>query len=142
MKKLIYSILGVAIVGFAGFLVYRAINAGLTYFILPNEYAQHQDRYEGRRVQLGGIVEPGSVKFDDKTLLLNFNITDTVQTYPVSYTGAPPELFKDGTGVVIEGKFDGNTFVSNVVKVKHSEQYKPPAPGEPVDLVNLKETLY
>ncbi len=142
MKKLIYSIAGVAILAFAGFLVYRAMNAGLTYFILPNEYAKQQDRYEGRRVQLGGIVEPGTVKFDDKTLLLNFNITDTVQTYPVRYTGAPPDLFKDGTGVVIEGKFDGDVFVSSSVKVKHSEEYKPPAPGEAVDLDNLKETLY
>jgi cytochrome c-type biogenesis protein CcmE len=142
MKKLVYSVAGVAILVFAGFLVYRAINAGLTYFILPNEYAQHQDRYENRRVQLGGIVEPGSVKFDEKTLLLNFNITDTVQTYTVNYTGAPPELFKDGTGVVVEGKFDGDIFVSNVVKVKHSEQYKPPTAGEAVDLENLKETLY
>lgn len=142
MKKLIYSVAGVAILGLAGFLIYRAMQSGLTYFILPNEYAQHQDRYEGRRVQLGGIVEPGSVKFDDKTLQLNFNITDTIQTYPVSYTGAPPDLFRDGTGVVIEGKFDNGVFVSNVVKVKHSEEYKPPAPGESVDLENLKDTLY
>jgi cytochrome c-type biogenesis protein CcmE len=136
MKKLIYSIAGVAILAFAGFLIYRAMQSG------PNEYAQHQDRYENRRVQLGGMVEPGSVKFDEKDLLLTFNITDTFQTYPVRYTGAPPELFKDNTGVVIEGKFDGDVFVSNVVKVKHSEQYKPPAPGQPIDLENLKDTLY
>jgi cytochrome c-type biogenesis protein CcmE len=142
MKKLIYSIAGVAILAFAGFLVYRAMNAGLTYFLLPHEYAQQQDKYEGRRVQLGGVVEAGSVKFDEKNLVLNFNITDTQQTYPVSYTGAPPDLFKDNTGVVIEGKFDHGVFVSNVVKVKHSEQYKPPAPGEPVNLEQLKETLY
>jgi cytochrome c-type biogenesis protein CcmE len=142
MKKLVYGVAGVAILVLAGFLIYRAMQSGLTYFILPNEYAQYQARYEGRRVQLGGIVEPGSVKFDDKTLLLNFNITDTIQTYAVNYTGAPPDLFKDGTGVVIEGKFDGDVFVSNSVKVKHSEEYKPPAEGEAVDLENLKETLY
>jgi cytochrome c-type biogenesis protein CcmE len=142
MKKLVYSIAGIVVLAFAGFLIYRAMQSGLTYFILPNEYAQHKDRYENRRVQLGGMVESGSVKFDEKDLLLTFNITDTFQTYPVRYTGAPPELFKDNTGVVIEGKFDGDVFVSNVVKVKHSEQYKPPAPGEPVDLKNLKDTLY
>jgi cytochrome c-type biogenesis protein CcmE len=142
MKRLIYSIAGIAILGFAGFLIYRAMQSGLTYFILPSEYAQHQDRYENRRVQLGGIVEPESVRFNEETLLLNFNITDTVQTYAVSYTGAPPELFQDGTGVVVEGKFDGDVFVSNVVKVKHSEQYRPPAEGEAVNLEELKETLY
>lgn len=142
MKKTIYGVVGVAILVFAGFLVYRAMQSGLTYFILPNEYAKQQDRYEGRRIQLGGIVEAGSVKFDEETLLLNFNITDTFQTYPVSHTGAPPDLFKDNTGVVIEGKFDGNVFVSNSVKVKHSEEYKPPAEGEAVNLEELKETLY
>jgi cytochrome c-type biogenesis protein CcmE len=142
MKKLIYSVAGVAILVFASFLIYRAMQSGLTYFILPNEYAKQQDRYEGRRVQLGGIVEPGSVNFDEETLLLNFNITDTFQTYPVSYTGAPPDLFRDNTGVVIEGQFDGNIFVSNSVKVKHSEEYKPPAEGEAVNLEELKETLY
>ncbi len=142
MKKLVYSIAGVAILGFAGFLIYRAMNAGLTYFIMPNEYAREQDRYKGRRIQLGGIVEPGSVKFDESALLLNFNITDTIQTYQVRHTGAPPDLFKDNTGVVIEGKFDGDVFVSNSVKVKHSEEYKPPASGEAVNLEELKETLY
>jgi cytochrome c-type biogenesis protein CcmE len=142
MKKLIYSFAGVAILVFAGFLIYRAMQSGLTYFILPNEYAKQQDRYEGRRVQLGGIVEPGSVEFNEETLLLNFNITDTIQTYAVNYTGAPPDLFKDGTGVVIEGKFDKDVFVSNSVKVKHSEEYKPPAEGEAVNLEELKETLY
>lgn len=142
MKKLVYSVAGVAILVFAGFLVYRAMNAGLTYFILPREYAQDPTKYEGRRIQLGGIVEPESVNFDEKTLLLNFNITDTYQTYPVSHTGAPPDLFKDGTGVVIEGQFDDNVFVSNTVKVKHSEEYKPPAEGEAVNLDELKESLY
>jgi cytochrome c-type biogenesis protein CcmE len=142
MKKGIYSVAGVAILVFAGFLVYRAMNAGLTYFILPREYAQDTARYENRRIQLGGIVEPESVKFDEETLLLNFNITDTYQTYPVTHTGAPPDLFKDGTGVVIEGQFDGNVFVSNSVKVKHSEEYKPPAEGEAVNLEELKESLY
>lgn len=142
MKKAIYAVAGVAILVFAGFLIYRAMQAGLTYFILPSEYAQHQDRYEKRRVQLGGMVETGSVDFDEKDLLLTFNITDTIQTYPVRHTGAPPDLFKDNTGVVIEGKFEGDIFISDEVKVKHSEQYKPPAPGEAVDLENLKETLY
>ncbi|MGL4608885.1 MAG: cytochrome c maturation protein CcmE [Trueperaceae bacterium] len=142
MKKIVYSIAGVAILVFAGFLVYRAMQSGLTYFILPSEYAEHKERYENRRVQLGGVVEPGSVKFIEKDLLLTFNITDTFQTYTVNYTGAPPELFNDNTGVVVEGTFDNDIFVSNVVKVKHSEQYKPPAEGEAVNLEELKETLY
>jgi cytochrome c-type biogenesis protein CcmE len=142
MKKTVYSIAGVAVLVVAGFLIYRAMNTGLVYFITPSEYAQAPDKYINRRIQLGGIVEPNSVSFDDQNLMLAFNITDTYQTYAVSHRGAPPELFKPGTGVVIEGKFEGQTFVSDEVKVKHSEVYEPPKAGEQVDIEELKDSLY
>jgi cytochrome c-type biogenesis protein CcmE len=142
VKKLVYSLAGVAILGIAAWLIYRAMNTGLVYFITPSEYAQTPDKYSGRRIQLGGIVEPDSVSFDDRSLMLTFNITDTYQTYAVSHRGAPPELFKPGTGVVIEGKFEGQTFISNEVKVKHSEVYEPPKAGEQVNLEELKDSLY
>ena len=80
MKKLVYSIAGVAVLAIAGFLIYRAMNTGLVYFITPSEYAQTPDKYANRRIQLGGIVEPESVAFDDQSLMLTFNITDTYQT--------------------------------------------------------------
>lgn len=142
MKKVIYSLAGIAVLGIAGWLFYKAMNTGLVYFITPSEYAQTPDKYSDRRIQLGGIVEPGSVSFDDKSLMLTFNITDTYQHYAVSHRGAPPQLFQPGTGVVIEGRFEGNTFMSDEVKVKHSEVYEPPKPGEKVNLQQLKDSLY
>ena len=75
------------------------------------------------------------------SLKLNFAVTDTIQSYPVIHTGAPPELFKEGTGVVIEGHFDGQAFYGDNVLVKHSEQYEPVQAGVPIDVEELKETL-
>ena len=141
MKRLVYAALGVAVLGFAGFFMYRALGSSLVYFLTPSEYAADVQEYAGRRLRLGGIVQPGTVKFNDQNLQLTFMITDTVQTYPVSHRGAPPELFKEGMGVVVEGKFDGNEFHGDNVLVKHSEQYQPPQAGQPVDVQQLKESL-
>ena len=141
MKKLIYAIAGVAILGIAGALIYQALNSSLVYFILPNEYAAHPAKYEDRRIRLGGIVEPGSVQYDNQNLQLAFAITDSIKTYPVTHVGAPPELFKENTGVVVEGHFDGETFKSDKLLIKHSEVYEPPADGQPIDIEMLKDTL-
>lgn len=141
MKRLVYSVLGVAVLGLAGFFMYRALGSSLVYFVTPSEYAADVAEFSGRRLRLGGIVEPGTVRFDDQDLQLTFMITDTVRSYPVSHKGAPPELFKEGMGVVVEGKFDGDEFYGDNVLVKHSEQYEQPQAGEPVDVQELKESL-
>ncbi len=142
MKRTIYSLVGIAVLFVAGFLIYRAMSTGLVYFITPSEYAQTPEKYASRRIQLGGIVKPDSLTVDDKNLLVTFTITDTYQDYFVTYRGGPPELLRPGTGVVIEGRFEGETFVSDEVKVKHSEVYEPPKPGEAVNLEELKDSLY
>lgn len=139
--KGLYGILGIAVLGLAGFFIYQALNSSLVYFITPSEYAADPNEFEERRIRLGGIVEPGTVNFDNQSLQLNFMVTDTYQSYPVSHRGAPPELFKEGTGVVVEGNFDGTTFYGDNVLVKHSEVYEPPAAGEKVDIEELKESL-
>ena len=123
----------------AGFFTYQALAGSLVYFILPSEYAAEPERYDGR-IRLGGIVEAGSVNFNDETLELAFRVTDSFQTYPVRYSGAPPELFKPNTGVVVVGGFQDDTFVSNEVLIKHSEEYRPAA-GEQINLQDLKNAL-
>ncbi len=138
MKRLFYSIAGVALLGVAGFFIYQALASSLVYFIVPSEYAAAPERYDGR-IRLGGIVEAKSIKFDNERLELGFNVTDGVQTYPVRYSGAPPELFKADTGVVVVGNFDEGTFVSNEVLVKHSSEYRP-AEGQ-INISDLKDAL-
>lgn len=125
----------------AGVLVYRTLNASIVYFILPNEYAAEPSKYDNRMIRLGGLVEEGSVSFDDQTLELSFHVSDTFYSYAVVHKGAPPELFQENTGVVVQGQFKGDTFQSERLLVKHTEQYEAQE-GTDVDLERLKETLY
>lgn len=141
MKRMIYGILGAAVLVVAGGLIYQAIQSSLVYFVLPSEYAQTSARYDDRRIRLGGIVEAGSIAFDDQQLQLVFRVTDTIQTYPVRHSGTPPELFQENQGVVVEGTFHDGVFVSDNLLVKHSEVYEAPGDGHPVDIEQLKDTL-
>ena len=134
-----YSLAGVALLGVAGMFIYQALSNSLVYFIVPSEYAAAPAKYAGR-IRLGGLVEAKSIKFDDKALNLAFKVTDGVQTYPVRYSGAPPELFKADTGVVVVGQFDQGTFVSNEVLIKHSAEYRPEE-GKQVSVQELKKAL-
>ena len=142
-KTLIWSLLGVGVLVAAGFMVFNALNGSLVYFVLPSEYASQQAQYAGERLRLGGVVERGTVAFDDAELQLTFRVTDTIRSYPVVHRGSPPELFAENTGVVVEGTFDGGgeTFVADTLLIKHSEVYEAPAEGEPIDLDMLRDTL-
>ncbi len=141
MKKIVYALLGVAVLAVAGFLISKALQSSLVYFILPSEYARDTAAFEGKRVRLGGLVQAGSVRFDDAKLHLTFQITDHLKDYPVQYDGAPPDLFQENGGVVIEGRFHDGVFVGDNLLVKHSSDYHPPADGEPIDVDALKESL-
>ena len=141
MRKTAYAVLGVAVLAVAGILLYKALNNSPVYFVLPNEYARDPQGFAGRRIRLGGLVEPGTVHFNDKTLMLTFTITDSIKSYPVRYQGAPPDLFKANQGVVVEGTFDKGTFVGDQLLIKHSSDYRPPKPGQPIDVNMLKKTL-
>ncbi len=141
MKKTIYALLGVVVLGLAGFFIFRSINSSLVYFILPSEYAANPDNYVGKRIRLGGVVEQNSISFNDKSLELNFVVTDSIKSYKVSHYGAPPQLFKENTGVVVEGKFIDGNFKSDEVLVKHSEVYTPAEGSNHYDIEELKDAL-
>ncbi len=140
-KKIVYALLGVAVLGVAGFMITRALQSSLVYFVLPSEYARDTDSFDGRRIRLAGLVEPGSVMFDDSGLELSFVVTDSIMKYPVRFNGAPPDMFQENGGVVIEGRFHDDVFVGDNLLVKHSENYHPPDEGEPFDVEALKESL-
>jgi cytochrome c-type biogenesis protein CcmE len=126
-KKLVYGLLGVAVLGLAGFMITRALQSSLVYFVLPSEYARDAESFDGRRIRLAGLVEPGTVVFDDAGLELQF--------------GAPPDMFQENGGVVIEGSFHDDVFVGDNLLVKHSSDYHPPEDGSPIDVEELKESL-
>jgi len=135
-----YALAGIAVLIVAGYMIFQALATSLVYFILPNEHASDADQYAGRRIRLGGIVAVGSMDFDERDLQLTFDVTDGLATYPVRHTGAPPELFRENTGVVIEGRFENDVFLSDNVLVKHSEVYEAEPDGH-IDIGRLRESL-
>ncbi|RYF47573.1 MAG: cytochrome c maturation protein CcmE [Cytophagaceae bacterium] len=80
-----------------------------------------------RAVRLGGMVQGGSIKRDNDGVTIRFVVTDNVETIPVTFKGIVPDLFKENSGVVAEGKFqpDGS-FVADNILAKHDERYMPP----------------
>ncbi len=106
-------------------LVLTALRDNVTYFHTPTEIVTGHYGARGRGVRLGGLVEKGSVKHDgDK---VTFLVTDLANTLPVSYQGIVPDLFREGQGVVAEGKMDdGGVFVADRILAKHDEKYMPP----------------
>lgn len=139
-RRLVYGLLGAGVLVLAGFMINQALTTSLVYFILPNEYAQQPSQYQDRRIRLGGLVAPESVRFDDRALQLTFLVTDGIESYPVQHVGAPPELFRENSGVVIEGRFDQGVFVSDNLLIKHSEVYEAPKDGH-IDIEALRESL-
>ena len=123
----------------AGFFIYQALSSSLVYFITPSEYVAEPAKYGGH-IRLGGLVEENSVTYNDETTELSFKIGDGYAASDVLYTGAPPELFKENTGVVVVGRFDDATFVSEEVLVKHTEVYEPQE-GKQVSIDELKDAL-
>lgn len=95
------------------------LNSSLVYFNTPTEIA---DQEAGdSRVRLGGQVVPGSVT--ENTQGVSFAVTDGREAVAVVHVGAPQELFQEGIGVVVEGTWDGSSFHSDTMLVKHDEQY-------------------
>jgi len=139
IKRLIYSLAGVGLLGVAGFFIYQALSSSLVYFITPSEYAAEPERYAGH-IRLGGLVEANSVNYNADTSELSFKVWDGYAASDVLYSGAPPELFKENTGVVVVGQFEDSTFVSDELLVKHTEVYRP-AEGEKVSIEELKDAL-
>ncbi len=124
------------IVGVFVYLLYGGIDKNVVYFLTPHELLAKGTRGVGVPMRLGGQVKPGTVHWNDTTLSLHFIVTDGTSEVAVSSTGAPPQMFRDGMGVVLEGRYraDG-VFACTSLMVKHSNEYRPPAPGaKPHDL--------
>ena len=125
-KRLIAIACGLAALGVASALVLNAFNSNLVFFFSPTQVAAKEAPI-GRSFRVGGLVEMGSIKREPQGLTTRFVVTDTAKTIPVTYTGLLPDLFKEGKGVVAQGKLgvDG-IFKADQVLAKHAENYMPP----------------
>ncbi len=114
-----------AVLGLAIGLVLFAMSDSIVFFYSPSEVAEMRID-PGQRFRLGGLVETGSVVRGEGTTV-RFAVTDTARTLPVTYTGVLPDLFREGQGVVAEGRLDQNgVFHADTVLAKHDENYMPP----------------
>jgi cytochrome c-type biogenesis protein CcmE len=118
------------VLGAFAYLLYGGIGSNLVYFLTPQELlAKGDDAYDAP-VRLGGQVEPGSVQWNAQTLDLRFRVTDGAKTVLVHSRGAPPQMFRDGIGVVVEGRYNRQGFFeSHNLMVKHSNEYRAPEGG-------------
>jgi len=124
-RRATFVFAAVAILGLALALVLVALRDTITYFKTPSDVAA-QAIPAGQRFRLGGLVADGSVKRGDGTEV-EFAVTDTLRSVAVVYRGVLPDLFREGQGVVAEGRLgnDGR-FRADTVLAKHDENYMPP----------------
>ncbi len=116
---------GVAILSVAALLVMFALKDSVVFFHTPSDVTEKKIQ-PGARFRLGGLVAQGSVKRGEGTAV-TFTVTDTLKEIPVSYVGVLPDLFREGQGVVTEGKLEaGGIFTADSVLAKHDENYMPP----------------
>ena len=111
-------------VGVAAALVLSALRSNMVFYYSPSQVIAKQAP-AGRAFRVGGLVAPGSVRRDG--LAVHFVVTDTAQTLQVRYLGLLPDLFREGKGVVAQGRMaDDGAFVAQEVLAKHDENYMPP----------------
>lgn len=111
------------------------IGENLVYYWSPSETIAQSERAEGATIRLGGVVKKGSIEWNEQHTVLKFRVADDVKdTSPsvmVRATEIPPQMFREGIGVVVEGTYGRDqVFTSNRLMVNHSNEYRPPAEGE------------
>ena len=132
-KKLAIIASSVTALGVASVLVLNAFQSNRVFFFSPTQVA-HKEAPLGKSFRIGGLVEEGSVKRQGDGVTVSFAVTDTAQVIPVVYTGILPDLFKEGKGVVAQGKLGNNgVFRADEVLAKHDENYMPPEAASALD---------
>jgi cytochrome c-type biogenesis protein CcmE len=132
---------GVAVLGVAAALVLNAFQSNLVFFFSPTDIAENRAP-QGRPFRIGGLVEERSLARAPDGLTVRFNVTDTATTVPVVYTGILPDLFKEGKGVVAQGRMgpDG-MFHATEVLAKHDENYMPPEAAAAVNQAHTRAAM-
>lgn len=124
--------------GVVAYIAFGGIEKNLVYYLAPDELLARGPAAHGATVRLGGLVQRGSLDWQPQSLSLKFRVGLSDVGPPsilVQSRGAPPQMFQEGIGAVVEGIFDGEVFRAERVLVKHSNEYRPPAPGEKPDQV-------
>ncbi len=125
-KRIAAIAIGVVALGIVTALVLSAFQENLVFFFTPTEVVANKAP-QGRTFRIGGMVEQGSVKRQPDGVTVQFTVTDTAKTIPVVFQGALPDLFREGKGVVAQGRLGADgVFRASEVLAKHDENYMPP----------------
>jgi len=124
---------GLAVLAIAAVLILNAFQSNLVFFFSPTQVMANQAP-QGKTFRIGGLVKVGSLKRQNDGLTVRFDVTDTAKTVPVEYVGILPDLFKEGKGVVAQGRLGPNgVFHATQVLAKHDENYMPPDAAHAVE---------
>ena len=125
-QRLVLIVLAVAALLGAVLLAMWGLQDRAAYFVTPSDIAAGRTTPD-KAMRLGGMVEKGSLKRDPDGLTIRFTVSDTNAETPVVYRGITPDLFREGSWVVAEGRLDPNgLFVADNILAKHDERYMPP----------------
>ncbi len=130
-RRLTIVLLGALVLGTAAALVLTAFEDNIVFFHSPTDIATKPELRTDRRLRVGGLVKEGSLRKETDGLTVAFRVTDLTHDISVAYKGLLPDLFREGQGVVVEGRLqpDGS-FVADEVLAKHDENYMPPEVAE------------
>ena len=132
-RRLGIIVLCLSALGIAAALVLNAFRSNLVFFFTPTQVAA-KEAPQNRSFRLGGLVEQGSIKRQPDGLTVHFSVTDTARTIPVVYTGLLPDLFREGKGVVTQGRIGAaGVFQADEVLAKHDENYMPPEAAHAIE---------
>jgi cytochrome c-type biogenesis protein CcmE len=131
---------GLVILLALAYMIYAGVSQSVVYFVTPSELGAAP--VPGKAYRVGGMVLPGSLKWEPRTLDLTFTISDGKATIPVRHKGTPPDLFGEGRGAVVEGAWSADGyFKSSHIMAKHSEEYKAPHDPGSAGYKELMRTL-
>ena len=132
---------GVLLLAVAAGLVLNAFQSNLVFFFSPSDVAENRAP-QGRAFRIGGMVVEKSLTRAPDGLTVRFAVTDTAKTVPVVYTGILPDLFKEGKGVVAQGKIGADgVFHATEVLAKHDENYMPPEAAAAIDQAHNRAAM-
>ena len=139
-QRLLLAALAIAAVLAAVLLAMWGLRDRAAYFFTPVEIVQGKAE-QGHAIRLGGMVDKGSLKQAPDGVTVSFMVSDGDARVPVLYRGITPDLFREGSGVVAEGRMVGKTFVADEILAKHDERYMPPQLGNQAAEHEVQKTV-
>jgi len=126
MQRKIQLILGaVVVLALLGIIAWQGVDQTVSFYS-PGEVLAKPDKFRAKTIRIMALVEPKSTTWDPQAVRLNFKITEDSKSFiPVEFRGVRPDMYREGQGIVVEGKLDeAGTFQASNLLVKHSEDYK------------------